>query len=165
MKKMLTLAALGALAIAPLHAPLPAAAAILTTNLLASATIGQGCTALTAPTPLAFGTGILPGAQPSAAGSISSTCTPGTVGTLTFSDGLNGAAGVRALKSVGVATLPYGLFSDAVFAVPIPTAGITLAASTGTAIVTPVYARLVTAIPVGTPNGTYTDTVLVTITF
>jgi spore coat protein U-like protein len=156
MRRILSAAAVSAVSIAPMLT----SAATLTTNLTATATIVAGCTALSQTTGLSFGTSLAPGAQPTAAGSISSTCASGVSGVLTFD--------LTSLELTGAGTnttsLAYGLFSDSPGGTSLTTGGITVT-GTGSAHATPIYGKLSAVIPADTTPGAYTDTVAVTLTF
>jgi spore coat protein U-like protein len=162
LRKLLTLAAIAVFAGVPLEAPVPASATTLTTNLLASATISAGCSAISA-SPLAFGT-VAPLARPSATAIITTTCTALTTSTITFGNGSNYST-TRNLKSTGSTLLAYGLFSDAGRTTVIPAGGIPLPASFTEPVNTPIYGQLAAAVPASTVAGVYTDTVVVTLTF
>jgi spore coat protein U-like protein len=156
MRRILSAAAVSAVSIAPMLT----SAATLTTNLTATATIVAGCTAISQTTGLSFGTTLAPGAQPTAAGALSTTCASGVPAVITF------ATNSSVLTGAGTnpTTLAYGLFSDSAETTALTTGGITVTGS-GAAHATPIYGKLTAAIPVDTNPGAYTDTVAVTLTF
>lgn len=168
MRRILGIAALGALALTPLIASASNPVQTLTTKLTSTATIVAGCTALSQSTALSFGAAIAPSTTPSATGGISATCANNVSATLTFDNGANPSAApapqLAGPGATGTTRLGYGIFSDAAFSVPITATGITFT-GTGTAKITPVYAKLSAPVPVDTLPGVYTDSITVTLSF
>jgi len=148
-------------------------ASIATSNLSVTATVTANCTIATAP--VAFGAydPVVANATTalSGTGTVSVTCTSGATTTVTLGQGSNptgtstAAAPARRLKDGGLDLLTYSLYSDAGHTtVWGDTAGTGLAhTGTGTLIGLTVYGAVDPGQNV--PAGSYTDTVLATITF
>jgi spore coat protein U-like protein len=118
-----------------------------------------------------FGTRGALAAAVDAAGRLSVTCTSTTPLTISLGAG-NGAgananlANARKMTGPGGTTVTYGLFQDAARAVPWgDSLGVTTEAATGTGLATnvPVYGRVPAQTTPG--PGTYSDTVVVTVTY
>jgi spore coat protein U-like protein len=95
---------------------------------------------------------------------LSINCTPGSTYSISMDGGLSGATDpeLRLMQS-GINTIAYGLYSDATYSNPWGTTAGTLVSGTGAGSVSlPVYGRV---LPQPAPPGTYTDTVVVTITY
>lgn len=95
-------------------------------------------------------------------------CTPGVTLYLAIDGGLYASGGVRNLQMGGSATdrLPYRLFSDAGMTDEIgigQSRSILATAATMNDVWLPIYARL--SLPGGTAAGSYTDALLVTLTW
>ncbi|CAN7687822.1 spore coat U domain-containing protein [Rhizobium rhizogenes] len=114
-----------------------------------------------------FGTRGVLSANADATGSVTATCTAGTTYTVSLSGGTTNAAPTARKMSKGAETVTYGLYKDTNRSQPwgdATTPGSTVAGTgTGAAQVLTVYGRVP---PQTTPTpGTYTDTVVVTLTY
>lgn len=91
-------------------------------------------------------------------------CTPGSTYSISMDGGLSGATDPeRRLMQSGNNTIAYGLYSDASYSSPWGTTSGTLVSGTGAGSVRlPVYGRV---LPQPAAPGTYSDTVVVTITY
>lgn len=152
--------------------PFFAHAATTTANLSVTATVAANCTVTTSA--LAFGAYDPVNTNLSTAllgtGTISVRCTNGSAATLELDQGLNAAAGstasapLRRLKS-GSNHLSYSLFSDAPRTVVWATGGPQSVSHTGTGNVTALTVYGSVAAGQQVPAGSYSDTVVVTVTF
>lgn len=99
-----------------------------------------------------------------AQGQLTVTCTAQTPNSVALSTGNNPIAGVRRMISPAGAAISYGLFSDSQYAKPWGSASLALPGTgTGNSQLITVYGRVP---PQTTPApGTYTDTVIATITY
>lgn len=160
-------ATIGVLATAGLASP--AFAQQDTENLAVSATVSENCVVATSP--VAFGSvDVTLNANSDSTGGISVTCTSGTAWTATADDGAApaGTLAVRQMAS-GINLLNYALYTDSartsVWGDGVGgTTGTITGTGTGTADEHIVYAR----VPSGqttAPAGSYTDTVVVTVTY
>lgn len=150
----------------------PAQAAEATANLGVSATVIANCAISTAP--VAFGDYDPAVANASAAldgaGTVTLTCTSGASATVTLGQGANAdtgstdAAPVRRMAS-GANHLAYQLYSDSAGGTVWGNTALTGVAHTGTgsAVDVPVYGRVAGGQNV--PAGSYSDTVVATVTF
>lgn len=114
-----------------------------------------------------FGTRGVLSANVDAQGSVTATCTAGTTYTISLSGGTANAAPTARKMSKAAETVTYGLYKDTNRSQPwgdATTPGSTMAGTgTGSAQVLTVYGRVP---PQTTPTpGTYTDTVVVTLTY
>lgn len=114
-----------------------------------------------------FGTRGVLSANVDATGSVTATCTAGTTYTISLGGGLANAAPTARKMSKAAETVTYGLYKDTNRSQPwgdATTPGSTVAGTgTGAAQVLTVYGRVP---PQTTPTpGTYTDTVVVTLTY
>ena len=144
-----------------------------TSNLDVSATVSANCTISTAP--VAFGGYDPVSANAStaldASGSVTVTCTQGSAATVTLGQGANAdtgssdAAPARRLNDGGTNFLAYDLYSDEGRSVVWGNDATTDVAhtGTGTAVALDVYGSIDAAQNV--PAGSYTDTVVATVTF
>jgi spore coat protein U-like protein len=151
----------------------PAMAGTATSNLSVTATVPVSCTI--SADPIAFGNYDPIGSNATdpltAAGSVTTTCTTGTSATITLGQGINANAGstdavpMRRLKDTGSNYLSYGLYQDSgLGTVWGNTAGTGVSdPGDGTARVTNVYGSISGAQNV--PAGSYSDTVVATVTF
>jgi spore coat protein U-like protein len=144
-----------------------------TSNLSVTATVSANCTISTAP--VAFGAYDPVAANATnplnGSGTITVTCTNGSSGTITLGQGTNPATGstdtapLRQMKDAGSAVLAYSLYQDSGrTTVWGNTAGTGVAdTGTGTAQNVTVYGT----VPAGqnVPVGSYSDTVVATVTF
>lgn len=148
----------------------PAMAGTATANLGVSAVIGATCTIDTAP--LNFGSYdplvVNLTAPLEATGTIFTNCTTGLIPKITLSQGSNDTAGTpaapaRNLKSGAGGTLSYNLYSDSARTIVWGSAGAPTTSANGTAQTNTVYGRIPGA-QTGA-DGTYTDTVIATVSF
>ncbi|MBB4226907.1 spore coat protein U-like protein [Rhizobium mongolense] len=114
-----------------------------------------------------FGTKGVLNANVDATGSVTATCTPGTTYTISLNGGTTNSAPMARKMSRGAETVTYALYKDVARSQPWGDAaspGSTVAGTgNGAAQVLTVYGRVP---PQDTPNpGTYTDTVVVTLTY
>ncbi|MFK0164125.1 spore coat U domain-containing protein [Rhizobium sp. NPDC090279] len=114
-----------------------------------------------------FGTQGVLSTNVDATGSVTATCTPGTAYTISLNGGTTNAAPTARKMTKGTETVTYGLYKDTSRLQPwgdANTPGSTVAGTgTGTAQLLTVYGRVP---PQTTPSpGSYTDTVVVTLTF
>lgn len=114
-----------------------------------------------------FGTRGVLSANVDATGSVTATCTPGTTYTISLGGGTANAAPTARKMAKGAETITYGLYKDVNHTQPwgdAATPGSTVAGTgNGAAQVLTVYGRVP---PQTTPTpGTYTDTVVVTLTY
>lgn len=114
-----------------------------------------------------FGTQGVLRADVDATGSVTATCTPGTTYTISLNGGTTNGAPTARKMSKGAETVTYGLYKDTNRLQPwgdANTPGSTVAGTgTGTAQALTVYGRVPAQT---TPSpGTYTDTVVVTLTY
>ncbi|MDB5886089.1 MAG: hypothetical protein JWR74_2260 [Polaromonas sp.] len=153
-----------------------AMAAIDTTTMNVTASIAKACVVGT-PTEMAFGTLALIDAasglavttgNADAVGTFSTTCTTGATGvTFTFA----GAAAAGFALTGGATTINYSLFSDTNRAVPLVrgtaagSGGFAGFAADGASHVLSVYGRIDLAANVAKPVASYSDSVLVTVTY
>ncbi|TWG94943.1 spore coat protein U-like protein [Mesorhizobium sp. J18] len=100
-----------------------------------------------------------------AAGGLDVTCTPGTDYAVALNNGLTGTSPTDRRMTLGGQAVVYGLYKDAARSQPWGSSGGQLLSNTGTGATqsVPVYGR-VPAQPTPAP-GTYTDTVVVTVTY
>lgn len=142
-----------------------------TSNLGVSATVSSTCS-ITAGS-LAFGAyDPVAGTQIDGTATISVSCTRGATATVTLGQGANANAGstdtvpLRRMKDSGTNRLSYSLFSESTrtttWGNTAPT-GLGYTASSSSATALTVFGRITSAQDV--PAGSYTDTVLATITF
>jgi spore coat protein U-like protein len=153
----------------------PAMAGTATSNLQVSATVSASCALTT--TALDFGNYDPTGANSSSGnhleitGSLTTNCSSGTVATITLSQGSNpyplgsDASPIRMLKNNNNVTLVYYLYSSLS---PQTTWGNTASTGvavtgTGSAVTTTIYGRIAKGQTV--PTGSYTDTVVATVTY
>jgi spore coat protein U-like protein len=144
-----------------------------TSSLSVTATVAANCSIST--TPVAFGSydpvtanATLP---LTSTGTVTVTCTSGSTGTITLGQGANpgggstDAAPARQLKDAGTDVLSYGLYQDNGHVTPWGnTAGTGVSSlGTGTAASLTVYGSV--AAGQNVPAGSYSDTVLATVTF
>ncbi|WP_414521126.1 spore coat U domain-containing protein [Umezakia ovalisporum] len=151
----------------------PAMAGTSSADLNVIATVPTNCTIST--NSLGFGNydpiGTNATTSLTAAGSVTTTCTTGTSATITLGQGINANAGstdavpMRRLKDTGSNYLSYGLYQDSgLGTVWGNTAGTGVSETgNGTARVTNVYGSISGAQNV--PAGSYSDTVVATVTF
>jgi spore coat protein U-like protein len=151
----------------------PAMAGTATANLSASASVTANCTISTSA--LSFGAYDPVSGQASSpldgTGSVTTTCTTGSSPVITLGQGGNAdtgstdAAPLRRLKDAGTNYLSYSLYQDAGHAtVWGNTAGTGVSPTAdGTAQATTIYGRVVGGQNV--PAGSYSDTVVATVTF
>lgn len=148
----------------------PGFAGTATSNMSVTATIAASCT-ISAAT-LGFGSydPIVAHAATNldATALITTTCSIGSSPTITLDQGLNPATGSTALVPLrqmasGVNRLAYSLFSDAARTVTWSSIGVATPTPTGAAVTNTVYGR----VPSGQnkPAGSYTDTIVATVTF
>jgi spore coat protein U-like protein len=144
-----------------------------TSNLPVSAVVSANCT-VTGGAGLAFGAydPVVTNAAAPLAGStnISATCTNGSPATITLSQGANAAGGSTAAAplrqmTVGGNFLAYSLFQDNANTIVWGDTPATGEAYTGTGVSTTVTVFGLVGAGQNVPAGTYTDTVLITITF
>lgn len=160
-------ALLGMLAIAP------ADAATATANLGVSATVSSNCSISTSP--VAFGSydpvGTNAATPLDSAGTVTVTCTSGASTTITLGQGANAGGGstegspVRRMRDSGSGYLSYALYQDASRMTAWGNTGPTGVSHTGTGSSAniSVYGRVAAGQNVA--SGSYSDTVLATITF
>ncbi len=151
----------------------PSLAGTATSNLEVTATVAANCTITTSA--VAFGSYDPIGTNKTAAldntGSVTVTCTNGSAVTVTLGQGANAAATstdaapLRRLKDAGTNHLAYSLFSDAARTVVWGNTTATGKADTGTGLASllTVYGRVPQDQNV--PTGSYSDTVVATVTF
>lgn len=98
-------------------------------------------------------------------GGLGVTCTPGTAYNIGLNNGLTGTGPTARRMTLGSQAVTYGLYKDAARSQPWGDSGGTLVPGTGagTAQSLPVYGRVPTQ-PTPSP-GTYSDTVVVTVTY
>ena len=168
--RMLTLTAAVGLA---LGASSGSQAGTQTSNLLVTATVSANCSITTAP--VAFGAYDPVTANATTAltstGTVTVTCTTGSTGTITLGQGANPGGGstdiapARQLKDAGTDVLAYSLFQDVGHAtVWGNTAGTGVASlGTGTTAAVTVYGSI--AAGQNVPAGSYSDTVVATVSF
>ena len=168
--RMLTLTAAVGLA---LGASSGSQAGTQTSSLLVSATVSANCSITTAP--VAFGAydpvTVNATAALTSSGTVTVTCTTGSTGTITLGQGANPAGGstdiapARQLKDGGTDVLAYTLFQDSGRLTAWGnTAGTGVASlGTGTATALTVYGSV--AAGQNVPAGSYSDTVVATVTF
>jgi spore coat protein U-like protein len=143
-----------------------ASAATTTTNLAVSANVLGTCAVST--TGLAFGTyDPNQGTDLNQTATISTNCTTGIPYDIGLDAGMGAGATVTSrLMTSGANTLAYGLYSDAAYTTNWGnTVGTDTVAATGTgaAQTTTVYGKITAGTPAAT--GSYTDTVVVTISY
>ncbi|HZZ92377.1 MAG TPA: spore coat U domain-containing protein [Usitatibacter sp.] len=151
-------------------AALNAHAGTATANLTVSATISPNCTITTSS--VAFGAYDPIAANSSTAldntGTVSTTCTSGSSPTITLDQGANPASGstastpLRQMKS-GSNVLGYQLYSDSTRSTVWADTGVATPAADGTLQANTVYGRI--AGGQNQPVGSYSDTVVATVTF
>jgi spore coat protein U-like protein len=113
-----------------------------------------------------FGTQGVLNANVDAQGLITTTCTPGTPYNIGLDGGLASGAPAARKMTLGAQSVTYGLFRDAARTQPWGnTIGTNTATGTGTGLGQPltVFGRI--APQITPPAGTYTDTIVVTVTF
>jgi spore coat protein U domain-containing protein, fimbrial subunit CupE1/2/3/6 len=163
MKRLLALAALAAAAVL---LPITAWAQTATANLDVTANVQGVCTI--APATLNFANYEPSDAvADSATGTITVTCTQGSVFWIGLANGLDFAGGFRQMAN-GADRLRYELFRDAGFGVPWDNADplvgpYTITAASAAPIDSTVYGRIPAAQNV--PTGVYSDTVVMTVNF
>jgi len=145
-------------------------AATATANLDVTATISANCTISTSA--VAFGTYDPISANNStpldATGSVSTTCTSGSSPTITLGEGANAASGSTASAPLrqmasGANVLGYQLYSDSSRATVWADTGVAAPAADGAAQSNTVYGRI--AGGQNKPMGSYSDTVVTTVSF
>jgi spore coat protein U-like protein len=154
--------------------PLAAVAGTATANLTVTLTITAGCT-ITSPTltfPSTAGTA-LTAAAVTASTTVSVTCTNTSPYTIGMGQGANYSAGSNRMISGGN-YIPYGLFVDAAWTHPWTTGAnpttcttsndCSIGTGTGSAQTITIYGN-VPIIAVAPTAGTYTDTVVMTVTY
>ena len=166
-----TLTAAVAAALAVGAASVTDAATTATSTLTVTASVTANCTITTAP--LAFGAYdpvVANASTPlSGTGTLNVTCTNGAITAVTLGQGSNpatvstDAAPARQLKDAGTDVLAYSLHSDAGHATVWTNTGGVAYTGTGTAGTMTVYGAVAPGQNV--PAGTYSDTVVATITF
>lgn len=152
----------------------PAMAGTATSNLSVSASIAANCTIST--TAVSFGTYDPVSANAStsltANGAVSTTCTKGASATITLGQGSNPSSGstaaapVRNMSDGGTtpSLMSYQLYSDSGLTTVFDGSTGVAVTGTGSAVSTTVYGK----VPSGQttlPAGTYTDTVVATVSF
>lgn len=169
-QRVLSLALASALAFGGTVSSVNSYAGTATSNLSVTATISANCTIST--TAVAFGAYDPIVANVSAAkdadGTVVTTCTSGSSPTITLGQGANAATGsteaipIRQMAS-GTNRLGYELYTTAARTTVWSNTGVATPTPTGTAQTNTVYGR----IPGGQnkPTGSYSDTVLATVTF
>jgi spore coat protein U-like protein len=149
---------------------LDAHAATATANLDVTATIAANCTISTSA--VAFGTYDPISANSSTAldatGSVSTTCTSGSSPTITLGEGANAASGSTASAPLrqmasGANVLGYQLYSDSGRTTVWADTGVATPAANGTAQANTVYGRISGG--QNKPMGSYSDTVVTTVSF
>lgn len=165
---------LGSVALAAATVASQAQAATATTNLGVSATVANSCT-ITATLPVTFGaydSVVANVASPlDAAGAIATTCTSGASVVITLGQGSNpsdsssDAVPLREMAASGGSTLRYFLYSDSGRQTVWGNTAGTGKADTGTGASheLQVYGRVTAGQNV--PSGSYSDTVIATVTF
>ena len=149
-----------------------AGAATETGTLTVNATVTGACavgdatlTFNVAPAVNAAGTGSQSvAADVTSATDVSVVCTNGQNGTLSANDGVNADVSVRRLSS-GTAFIPYGLYTDSGYATAFNGVSTIAITGTGTAELVPIYGKIDAADATAAPKGTYSDSVLLTITY
>ena len=136
-----------------------------TATFTVNASVAANC--LVAVQNIDFGTKGVLSADSDATGGVSVTCTPGTTYTVALNGGTTNAAPTARKMSKGAETVTYGLYKDAARSQPwgdATTPGSTVPGSgNGLIQALTVYGRVP---PQTTPTpGTYTDTVVVTVTY
>ena len=144
-----------------------------TSNLSVTATVSANCTISTAP--VAFGAYDPVSANASSAldgtGTITVTCTTGSTGTITLGQGSNPATGstdaapLRQMKDAGTDVLAYTLYQDSGRTTAWGNTAGTGVAQVGTGAVQNVTVYGAVAAAQNVPAGSYSDTVLATVTF
>lgn len=148
-------------------APLASQAGTDTGNLTVTATVNGACTIGDAT--LAFGVYDPAAAALTGTTSFSVQCTKTTQGTITFDQGLAASAtgNTRLMKvnpgDADTEALSYELFADAGFTLPLGTSNSIVIDGTGAIIPVEIHGRIPAAQFVA--PGSYTDTVVATITF
>jgi spore coat protein U-like protein len=168
--RMLTAAVAAALAVG---AASTTDAATATSNLSVTASVTANCTISTAP--VAFGAydPVVTNATTAlnGTGTVSVTCTNGASTTVTLGQGGNpgtgstDAAPARQLKDAGTDVLSYSLYSDTARTVVWGNTVGTSVAHTGTGLLTALTVYGAVAAGQNVPAGSYSDTVVATITF
>ncbi|MCY1740878.1 Csu type fimbrial protein [Ensifer sp. SL37] len=138
---------------------------VATTSFAVNAGVVANC--LIAVQNIDFGTRGVLNTNVDASGSVTATCTPGTTYSISLNGGTANSAPTARKMSKGSETVTYGLYKDANRSQPwgdATTSGSTIPGTgNGAAQVLPVYGRVP---PQKTPSpGTYTDTVVVTLTY
>lgn len=136
-----------------------------TSNMSVTASVGASCTISTAALALGAYDPISTNASTAkdGTGTVTINCTQGSVVTIGLGDGLNAVSGQRKLAS-GAERLNYDIYSDSGRSTAWNTTTLVTTTGTGAAASHTAYGR----IPAGqtTANaGTYTDTVVATVTF
>ncbi|APO79770.1 spore coat protein U (plasmid) [Rhizobium etli 8C-3] len=136
-----------------------------TTSFSVNASVAANC--LVSVQNIDFGTRGVLNANVDSTGSVTATCTPGTTYTISLNGGATNSAPTARKMSRGSETVTYGLYKDVDRSQPwgdATTPGSTVAGTgNGADQVLTVYGRVP---PQDTPNpGTYTDTVVVTLTY
>lgn len=144
-----------------------------TSNLSVTATVSANCTISTAP--VAFGAYDPVSANATTAlngsGTITVTCTSGSTGTITLGQGSNPAGGstdaapARQMKDAGTDVLAYALYQDSGRTTVWGNTAGTGVADVGTGAVQNVTVYGAVAAGQNVPAGSYSDTVLATVTF
>lgn len=142
-----------------------------TANIAVSATIVANCTI--SASALAFGSydPIVTNAAANLdnTATLTTTCTTGSAPTITLDQGVNPAIGstavapARQLASGATNRLAYALYSDSARTTVWGSIGVATPTASGTAQTNTVYGRITSA--QNKPVGTYTDTVVATVTF
>jgi spore coat protein U-like protein len=168
--RMLTITAAAGLA---LGASSGSQAGSANSNLLVSATVSANCAITTAP--VAFGAYDPVTANATTAltttGTVTVTCTQGSTGTITLSQGANPGGGstdiapARQLKDAGTDVLAYSLSQDSGHTTVWGNTAGTGVASLGTGTTTALTVYGSVAAGQNVPAGSYTDTVVALVTF
>lgn len=147
-------------AIAAISAAAPAWADTDTDNMDVTLNVNKACSVLA--NPLTFSATFVGGSAIDAQTSVTAKCTVGTTYDISFGNGLhfNTGSSTRELSN-GTDNVPYGLYSDTARA-----SALTLISGTGSGNdqAYDVYGRI-PASATAVPTGTYTDTVVVTLTY
>jgi spore coat protein U-like protein len=168
--RMLTMAAAAGIALVVSSG---SQAGTATSNLSVTATVSANCSITTAP--VAFGAYDPVTANATSpltsTGTVTVTCTSGASGTITLGQGSNPGTGstdgapVRQLKDAGTDVLSYSLYQDAGRATAWGNTAGTGVASTGTGAATNLTVYGSVAAGQNVPAGSYSDTVVATVTF
>jgi|WetSurMetagenome_2_1015567.scaffolds.fasta_scaffold81138_1 spore coat protein U-like protein len=135
-----------------------------TANMAVSATVVSRCSVTAGA--LDFGNyDVFTAANIDAMANLAVTCTRGAATTITLGNGLHVSGSQRNLAGPGtpVPVLPYNLYTDIARNTAWPAAGVAYTAADRASHNVAVYGRLTGGLDV--PVGSYTDTVVVTVTF